>query len=463
MNIIVWNCRGALKPNFQSHVRDLVRTHNPSILVVMETRIGGDRAKEIINRLPFDGFIYTNTLGFAGGIWLLWNSDRVEVVSLATTEQEIHAEVKVLPSNLAWIFTAVYASPRIAERRVLWDNLAKVADLHRKPWIIAGDFNEALVGDDKFGGRPVDINRALMFKDCLDKCNMVDMGFNGPRYTWTNRREIHSLIQERIDRFFMNPSWCLLYPDAKVSHLTRCHSDHCPVLMETNPRRQLHLARPFRFQSFWLSDPSFPIVVNKAWQQPRRLMEAIDVFSRQASLWNKNHFGNIFKKKNRILARLDGVQRSLANQPSSSLVALEKSLCKELDVVLEQERDLWALKSRINWMILGDINTSFYHISALARRKRNFITAIKNDAGVWLTKEREVANHFREGFIKIYTTSQVVATRDFSYNVQWQPKLSCDEKISISHMVTEEEIRAALWSLKAFKAPGPDGLHAGFF
>ena len=114
-------------------------------------------------------------------------------------------------------------------------------------------------------------------------------------------------------------------------------------------------------------------------------------------------------------------------------------------------------------MILGDRNTSFYHISALARRKRNFITAIKNDAGVWLTEEREVANHFKEDFIKIYTTSQVVATRDFSYNVQWQPKLSCDKKISISHMVTEEEIRAALWSLKAFKAPGPDGLHAGFF
>ena len=134
-------------------------------------------------------------------------------------------------------------------------------------------------------------------------------------------------------------------------------------------------------------------------------MEAIDIFSRQASLWNKNQFGNIFQKKRKVLARLDRVQRSLANQLFSSLVALENQLCKELDVVLEQERDLWALKSRINWMILGDRNTSFYHISALARRKHNFITAIKNDAGVWLTEEREVANHFGEGFITIYTTS----------------------------------------------------------
>ena len=30
-------------------------------------------------------------------------------------------------------------------------------------------------------------------------------------------------------------------------------------------------------------------------------------------------------------------------------------------------------------------------------------------------------------------------------------------------MVIEEEIKATLCSLKAFKAPGPDGLHAGFF
>ena len=234
----------------------------------------------------------------------------------------------------------MYASPRIVERQVLWENLLKVANLHNKPWIIAGDFNEPLAEDDKFGGRSVSINKSLMFKECLDKCNMVDMGFSGPRYTWTNRKEINSLIQERIDRFFMNLSWCLLYPDAKVLHLTRCHSDHCPILMETNPRRQLHLTRPFKFQSFWLSDPSFPNVVNQAWKQPRKLMEAIKVFSRKANLWNKNQFRNIFQKKKRVLARLNGVQRALANQLSSSLVALENHLIKELDVVLEQEKDL---------------------------------------------------------------------------------------------------------------------------
>ena len=33
----------------------------------------------------------------------------------------------------------------------------------------------------------------------------------------------------------------------------------------------------------------------------------------------------------------------------------------------------------------------------------------------------------------------------------------------LSHKVTDDEIKAALWSMKAFKAPELNGLHAGFF
>ena len=82
-----------------------------------------------------------------------------------------------------------------------------------------------------------------------------------------------------------------------MPHLMKCHSDHSPVLMETNPKRPMQLNKPFKFQSFWLSDPSFPNVVNQAWGQQKDLREVIDLFYNQANLWNKNHFGNIFHKK----------------------------------------------------------------------------------------------------------------------------------------------------------------------
>lgn len=99
------------------------------------------------------------------------------------------------------------------------------------------------------GGRALSVNRSLLFKECLDKCNMIDIVFTGARFTWIYKRPIQSLIQERIDQFFVNPSWCLLYPDAKVVHLTKCHSDHCPVLVEAQPRVAVGRRRLFRFQS----------------------------------------------------------------------------------------------------------------------------------------------------------------------------------------------------------------------
>lgn len=101
--------------------------------------------------------------------------------------------VKVRFSNACWLPSAVYASYRSAVRHILWNNLINVVDLHM-PCVIVGDFNEPLVDDDKFGGRVVSVYRSLLFKECLDKCSMIDIRFAGPRFTWTNRREIQALI-----------------------------------------------------------------------------------------------------------------------------------------------------------------------------------------------------------------------------------------------------------------------------
>ena len=116
MKILMWNCRGALNPKFKRRVCELVANHRPSIMVITETRVGGERAEKIIEGLPFDGFITTDTIGYAGGLWILWNKEGVEISLLANTEQEIHATLKVHASNLSWLFSAIYASPRLAER-----------------------------------------------------------------------------------------------------------------------------------------------------------------------------------------------------------------------------------------------------------------------------------------------------------------------------------------------------------
>ena len=119
------------------------------------------------------------------------------------------------------------------------------------------------------------------------------------------------------------------------------------------------------------------------------------------------------------MARLNGIQKVVAVRPIPQLLALEKQLQRELEGILDQERDIWALKSRVNWMILGDRNTSFYHISILVRRKRNRILAMKNSVGEWLYKEREVMDYIRKGFKDLYSSSLAYSKRYPSFANQW--------------------------------------------
>ena len=81
----------------------------------------------------------------------------------------------------------------------------------------------------------------------------------------------------------------------------------------------------------------------------------------------------------------------------------------------------------------------------------------------WVHEESAIKEVVRSGFNAIYTTSFVAGSRGDPSLSQWQARLTNKEKESIGGVASEEEIKSALWSLKAFKALGPDGLHAGFF
>ena len=76
----------------------------------------------------------------------------------------------------------------------------------------------------------------------------------------------------------------------------------------------------------WLTDPTFPALVNKSWKASELILSAssslsrfprhLDVLTKNIQSWNNNHFGNIFHRKNRLLARLYGIQVALARNPS---------------------------------------------------------------------------------------------------------------------------------------------------
>ena len=71
MNMLIWNCRGALNPSFHSIICDLVQSHRPAIMILTETKVSGSEAKDIYDKLPFDGAFHANKFGF---VWFYLGS-----------------------------------------------------------------------------------------------------------------------------------------------------------------------------------------------------------------------------------------------------------------------------------------------------------------------------------------------------------------------------------------------------
>lgn len=247
MNIIIWNCKGVFKPKFKQMVIDLINWHNPVVMVITKTKVSGYRDEEVIKGLPFDGFAMLETLGFAGGIWLLWKSSMVQVEVLSLTEQEIHVllQVQSLPSS--WLLSAIYDSPKFKNMCIMWENLKTISDHHDLSWILIGDFNEVLDESEKFGGNSLSVRKFREYREYMDHCSLLDLGFLGPKYTWTNKRGIGNLIQEQLDRCWATPSWKTLFPEASVSHLARINFDHCSMLLKITKPPLLVGKDPFAF------------------------------------------------------------------------------------------------------------------------------------------------------------------------------------------------------------------------
>ena len=218
---------------------------------------------------------------------------------------------------------------------MLWDNLKLIFTLHDLPWALMGEFNEVIAEGEKVGGNPICQRRVRAIMDCMNEFHMMDLGFSGPKFTWTNKREVGGLIQCRLDRVWANPNWKATFLEATITHLAKVNSDHCPLLLSLCPNIPNASNRPFRFQPIWLSHNDFPAIVRDSWAgMEYDLMGAVTRFTHKALTWNKEVFGNIFAKKKLIMARLLGTQRAIANNPNNFLINLQDQLSKEYNEIL---------------------------------------------------------------------------------------------------------------------------------
>ena len=218
---------------------------------------------------------------------------------------------------------------------------------------------------------------------------------------------------------------------------------------------------PFRFQAAWPLHKEFPETKRQKWDNNKPLGTNILTLVQEIPEWNKTTFGNIFRRKRHLLARLNGLQRLLAISKAQHYINLDSKLRNELDNVLKQEEMYWFQKSREDWIRSGDLNTKFCHASAMVRRGRNQIDALKDWDGTWISNPAILKELVNVYFKKLYTIETTKNKKVVLVNCF--PQLPEVTMRSIHTPFTVDEIKKSIDSMTPNKAARPDGIHAGFF
>jgi hypothetical protein len=193
--------------------------------------------------------------GRSGGLAVFWRR-RVNVHVQRMSKLYIDADVTE-EDGFVWRFTSFYGEPRTDQKSLSWKALRTLNAVRRHPRLCMGDFNEILLGCEKEGGPPRSQTCMDAFNEALDDCDMTDLGFSGDSFTWwNNNHDDERYVRERLDRAVADGEWRARFLAFKVTNGDPKHSDHRPMIVETNWGETYPSSRsdspPFRFEAGWV-------------------------------------------------------------------------------------------------------------------------------------------------------------------------------------------------------------------
>ncbi|XP_031104893.1 uncharacterized protein LOC116009862 [Ipomoea triloba] len=283
-----------------------------------------------------------------------------------------------------------------------WDLLRTLANNSTLPWVVLGDFNDLLFQHEKRGGNPHPDNLLRGFGEAVDDCVLVQLPMQGYQFTWERGRGSEEWMEEGLDKVLARADWCSSLPEASVSNILTRTSDHSALFLGVKGCERFggSSGKRFKFEMAWVHD--------------------------------------------------EGCREQRYQH-------LETVLCQ-----LETHEDaFWRQRAKQHWLRGADANTKFFHRYASTRKKKNTITRLKNDLGVWVEHDElndVVLNYFHDIF-----ASNVSTTNLDSFTASITPRVTQEHNTALLRPFELEEVKAALLSMFPDKAPGPDGMNPGFY
>ena len=197
MKTLAWNYRGLGNRRAVQELVDIVQAQDPMIMFLSETWSSKEHMKWVRDRILFYGCFTVPSNDRGGGLALLWKKE-VDVWVDSFSNYHIDSIVHGGSEN-AWRLIGFYREPDTNHRSEGWNMLRILSSKSKLPWCRLGDFNELLEVGDKRGRAPRAHSLMQNFREVLDHCGFVDLGFSGLEFTWHGRRK-GEWIWERLDR-----------------------------------------------------------------------------------------------------------------------------------------------------------------------------------------------------------------------------------------------------------------------
>jgi hypothetical protein len=350
----------------------------------------------------------------------------------------------------------MYGDPSHSKTSNIWKEVSTFVDVNiGKPLLCMGDLNELMYPQDKSNMNYVNYSRMHSFRSLVKDCGLFDLGFNGPGYTWCNKRYSSKPLYERLDRFLANAEWSNLFPNANIYNLPILQGDHAPVMAVLHSKFKKPTYH-FKFENWWLLEEDFQETAMKAWKtsqnQPftsrtKHLAGALKVWRRKKKpLQNQLH--DIEQKINEIQEK--PIQEQDHTEEEKLIVSYEQTMTR-----LTQ---YYKQRAKKHWAVHGDKNSRYFHFSILKRRRRNRIVSINNSQGQTTLDPEEIAQCFVNYFRNIFSST----ANSSMQNMQALHTGSIQDEFTNS-VPDKEEIWGILKGIKNDASPGPDGLNAAFY
>nr|POE97648.1 hypothetical protein CFP56_48157 [Quercus suber] len=148
LTILAWNHRGMGSALAVRTLADEVRSKDPLLVFLIETKTGKSKMKGIRIKVECTQGIIVPSDGRSRGLAMMWKegSDiRLKSYSNSNIDVEIHQGSAPTP----WRATGFYGHPDAGKRFISWQLLDFLKNQNTMLWIVFGDFNEITQSDEK--------------------------------------------------------------------------------------------------------------------------------------------------------------------------------------------------------------------------------------------------------------------------------------------------------------------------